>query len=194
MTPPTDLSTDSALLRRVEGDGDAWAWREFHARYAKLIRGYSLRKGVPRSDCDDVVQDVFTRLLRCMRLFRYDRTRGRFRSFLCTLTARAVADRRRAEVRVAKACRREGDRTARRPDPDWEAAWRAWHMGRAMRTAEREFRGDQFEAFRRYALEGSPPERVAQSLGLTVGQVYTARSRILRRLAELVRAQIGAER
>jgi DNA-directed RNA polymerase specialized sigma24 family protein len=48
-------------------------------------------------------------------------------------------------------------------------------------------------AFRRYGVEGVSVAATAEELGLSVDQVYQAKSRIVRRLAELVAEQVAEE-
>ena len=47
-----------------------------------------------------------------------------------------------------------------------------------------EFEASTVQAFRRVALEGASSEQAAQELGLSVGAVYIAKSRVLHRLRE----------
>jgi RNA polymerase sigma-70 factor (ECF subfamily) len=49
---------------------------------------------------------------------------------------------------------------------------------------EAEFEPTTIQAFRRVALEGASSAEAAQELGLSVGAVYVAKSRVLQRLRE----------
>ena len=50
-----------------------------------------------------------------------------------------------------------------------------------------EFEPRTYQAFREVVLEGKPPGEVARSMGMkSVGAVYTARSRVTKRLRELL--------
>ena len=62
----------------------------------------------------------------------------------------------------------------------------------AARRIRPEFQPATWKAFWLTAVEDRPPEDVARSLGKTVGAVYAARSRVMRRLQEKV-AEIAAE-
>ena len=77
------------------------------------------------------------------------------------------------------------------PGPDPEAAWEQEYQQQLFRLAAAEVR-DTFapatwQAFWRTAVEGRSAAAVAAELGLSVGAVYVARSRVLARLAERVR-------
>ena len=71
----------------------------------------------------------------------------------------------------------------------WEAEWRRHHVRRAMRVVEREFNERDRAAFSQYVLGGASPESTAEGLGMTVNQVYQAKSRILKRLSVVIEQQ-----
>ena len=74
------------------------------------------------------------------------------------------------------------------------ASWDGFDFeNRAMKTIEAEFGERDRLAFAQSAQLGRPATEVAAGLGVSVNQVYQAKSRILRRLAELVAAQIEEE-
>jgi DNA-directed RNA polymerase specialized sigma24 family protein len=75
----------------------------------------------------------------------------------------------------------------------WEQEWRSHHVERAMRVIEVEFGEKDRQAFRLYAQEGRGAAETADALGLSVDQVYQAKSRILRRLGEVVSSQLQSE-
>lgn len=193
----TELSTHATLLARLTKDGDPHAWRDFASRYADLIRGFARRQGVQPADCDDVLQDVLLALTKAMPGFEYDPARGKFRSYLKTVTIRAV---------FRKSCQNSGaaqlgslDEQVSSASQDgrveelWEAEWRQYHLRQAMRTVETEFNRKDLDAFQAYVAQGREARQVADDLGMTVDQVYQAKSRILRRLEQLIEGQVRDE-
>jgi len=190
-------TTHASLLERLaDGSNDA-AWREFLARYGDLLRGFARRRGLAPDEVEDVVQDVLTALLPAMAKFRYDPQRGRFRGFLKTLAVRATA--RRASRNARTTTLEEFDPADEDRDGGsdieghWEDEWRQYHIRTAMQTIEAEFTSRDRAAFHRYAVVGDPVGVVAEALGISTDQVYQVRSRIVRRLGELVSAQIAEE-
>jgi len=185
-------TTHASLLARLVDHEDRSAWDEFLARYSALLRGFARRRGLSSHEADDVVQDVVTALVSALPTFEYDRERGRFRGLLKTIAVRAIARRREKDARSAPL----GDRdVAVDPEADdaWETEWRQYHMRLAMRTIEAEFGPRDRAAFERYALRGEGVRETAEALGLSVDQVYQAKSRITRRLSEVISAQIEDE-
>lgn len=192
-----EVSTHVTLLGRLTRGSDRGAWVEFHQRYAELIRNFARRRGLQPADCDDVVQDVLVALTKALPGFQYDEQLGKFRSYLKTITVRVISRRfcqNRGEVHLE-----ELDAVARDAEADvevesaWEHEWRQYHLRRAMATINAEFNQADCEAFQRYAVEGGDARDTAETLGLSVDQVYQAKSRILKRLGELLALQVRDE-
>lgn len=186
-------STHVTLLERLSAGEDRAAWRDFCDRYGELIRGFARRAGASENDADDILQEVLLSLVRAMPSFRYDPTKGRFRGYLKTTVVRAIA-RRRCQKPGEQALEEfDGAVVAPEQDEHWESEWRQYHLRMAMRRVEAEFSAPDRAAFQRYAVEGAPAQATAESLGLSVDQVYQAKSRILRRLGNLVAEQVADE-
>ena len=83
-------TTHASLLIRLRDGADSAAWKEFHERYGELIRGFARRRDLQAADCDDVAQEVMLSLSKAMPGFRYDPCKGKFRSYLKTVTLRAI--------------------------------------------------------------------------------------------------------
>lgn len=192
-----DLSrTHASLLLRLADHRDGAAWSEFCRRYGALIAGFARRLGVQPSDQDDALQEVLAALAQAMPGFRYDPEKGRFRGYLKAATVHAVQRLRQ---------KRHASRLGELPsafdaadddasnDDAFEAEWRQYHLREAMRTIAVEFNEADRAAFAAYAIEGKDARATAQSLGLSVDQVYQAKSRILKRLEALIAEQVAVE-
>lgn len=190
-------TTHVSLLRRLSEGNDPTAWQEFHDRYAELISGFARRRQLQPADCEDIVQEVLLALSRTMPGFRYDPGRGKFRSYLKTITLHAIFKRRAREhgevnlEHIEQATRAAADEED--VEAAWEAEWRQYHLRQAMRTITAEFNDSDQQAFQQYAIEGRGAQETAAALNLSVDQVYQAKSRILRRLSELVEQQVRDE-
>lgn len=190
-------ATHSTLLARVAGGSDPAAWDEFCDRYGELIRSFCRRQGLQGADIDDTQQDVLLALTKAMPGFTYDPAKGKFRSYLKTVVLHAIYRKsfQKAKARpladVEEATRvASGDLGI---DQQWEAEWRQYHLRQALRAAATEFNETDLAAFQRYALEGHDAREVGASLGLTLDQIYQAKSRIVKRLTALIEAQIAEE-
>ena len=190
-------STRASLLARLADSSDELAWQEFHRLYAGLISRVAVRHGMQAADVDDVIQNVLMKLAKAMPDFQYDRAKGRFRGFLKTIVMREIIERFRQKSRTPTVSHDEAGFAAESADSDpdnvWEEEWRTYHVRQAMRTIEVEFSEKDRLAFEQYATMGRPPRDVAEFLQVSIDQVYQAKTRILRRLGELVARQIEEE-
>jgi len=193
----TQSTTHASLLARLTQGSDRGAWAEFFDRYAELIRGFARRKNLQPAECDDVLQDVLIGLTKAMPDFTYDPARGKFRSYLKTAVIHAIYQRTRQKPGgialgdiESQVVADESDATV---EESWEAEWRQYHLRLAMKTIAAEFSRTDREAFERYALRGEEALRTAEDLHVSIDQVYQAKSRILRRLSELIDQQVQEE-
>ncbi len=189
-------STRESLLLRLSG-AESGAWDEFHRRYGPLIRSFARRAGLQESDCDDVLQESLVSLTRSLPRFHYDRRKGRFRSYLKTVVLRGIGQKT-CQGQGTSALGMESDILASaraRPDLEgvWEEEWRRHHVRRALQHLSGEFRERDRLAFQRYALEGRDAQATASELGMSLDHVYQVKSRILKRVAELVAQQVREE-
>jgi RNA polymerase sigma-70 factor (ECF subfamily) len=163
-------------------------WCRFVKLYTPLLVLWAKRAGATEQEVPDLVQDVFLVLARELPSFEYDPAR-RFRSWLWTVLHNKWRDSfRRKDHQPLGADEGELD-TLVHPDHAEglaEEEYRAYLYARALELMRAELPAGQWETWRGYIVEGRPAADVARELGLSVNQVYLAKSRILRRLrAEL---------
>jgi RNA polymerase sigma-70 factor (ECF subfamily) len=141
---------------------------------------------------DDLVQDILLTVVQNLSSFRHSGRRGAFRSWLRAIAHSRACDFWRARGRQALA---SGDsdvaETLRQLEDADSALNRQWdeeHDQYVLRclldVMALEFETSTVQAFRRVALEGASSEQAAQELGLSVGAVYIAKSRVLNRLRQ----------
>jgi RNA polymerase sigma-70 factor, ECF subfamily len=64
----------------------------------------------------------------------------------------------------------------------WDRQHDTFIVRRLLELIEPEFTASTWQAFWRQVIDGQPPGEVADALGLSLDAVYTAKSRVLRRL------------
>jgi RNA polymerase sigma factor (sigma-70 family) len=202
----SQTTTHLTLLQKLaadqsEGSGfssRSRAWGEFVDRYGDLIRGFCRHHGVKPHEVDDVMQDVLLSLTKAMPNFRYDPSKGKFRSYLKTVTLHAIFARSRQNQKAGAlqpslddlVATISGDPGA---DAQWEQEWRQYHIRLAMRVVQGEFSPRDMEAFERYAVAGEEGAHVAKDIGLSVDALYQIKSRVTRRLSVLIAQQVQEE-
>jgi RNA polymerase sigma-70 factor (ECF subfamily) len=186
--------TTSTLLAALHGGADEAAWREIDGRYRPILVSIAKRAGLYETDAAEVAQDAMADLFGAFRAGRYDRSRGRLRQFLIGIAQMKIADAHRRRARAAG-----GEGTVMPassiPDtePGWAGAWEAEQRAAVLARAIEELRGSDklaphtLAAFELVALRQIPAAEAAAQLGLSVQEVYLAKSRCLER----VRAIIG---
>jgi RNA polymerase sigma-70 factor, ECF subfamily len=185
-----DATRQSLLIRAREGDEGAWA--DLHTLYRPLIVAWLHRQAVADRDVDDLVQEIFVAVYRGLPSFSHGGRAGAFRGWLRAIALNHSCNYWRSPVRrvasPGSAAAEEALRQLEDPDSD---LWRYWeeehdrHLLRCLlEMMEIEFEPATMQAFRRVALDGATGALVAEELGLSIGAVYTARSRVLRRLRE----------
>lgn len=188
---PSDDTRRSLLLRAQAGDPDAWA--ALTALYQPLMVGWLRRQGVPPGEVDDLVQEVLLRVVQSLPGFAHSGRVGAFRAWLRTIACRRTLDYFRAAGRSGAAT---GVDLTRLEDPDSELArqWDAEHdryvVGCLLDLVAEEFEPATVRAFRRLALDDAPGAEVAAELGLSVGAVYVAKSRVLQRVRQVAEGLI----
>jgi RNA polymerase sigma-70 factor (ECF subfamily) len=176
-------STPLSLLERLRRPQDGAAWSQFVRLYTPLLFRWARGAGLSEADAADLLQDVFTTLLREMPRFVYQPGKS-FRAWMRTLLLnRWRTLQRRRSPRLLPSEELDG---IPGPDPDLpdEAEERRELVRRALALIQRDFEPATWQAFRQAVLLGRRPAEVAAELGLTVNAVYLARSRVLRRLRE----------
>lgn len=178
-------TTSASLLIRLRQPTDREAWSRFVRIYGPLIYKWARRKGLQDDDAADLVQDVMTLLLRKLPVFQYDKSRS-FRSWLKTVTINRWRERVRKKVLpVANATESE---IANLADPDsddfWETEYQQEIIGRALKLMKKEFKPATWEACERYVLKDESPDALAKELDISVWTIYSAKSRLLKRLRD----------
>lgn len=190
-------TTHGTLLARICDSSDPAAWSDFCAQYEEMIRAFARRQGMVGPDADDIVQEVLLALTKAMPGFEYNPAKGKFRSYLKTVVVRAIIRKRQRHTGDAKTQDLDEESRVAASDASldavWEEEWRQQHLRRAMRQTEAEFSATDVRCFRAYVLEGVDTDEVARRFGVSPGQVYNAKSRILGRLREIIASQIEDE-
>jgi RNA polymerase sigma-70 factor (ECF subfamily) len=179
-------TTPLSLLERVRNPGDNQAWGRFVEMYTPLLYYWARRTGLQESDAADLIQDVFAVLVSKLPAFVYDRSRS-FRGWLRTILHNKWRDRER-RLAAAPDLRDIHDLTIL-ADPletndFWDVEYRQHLVGRALELMQREFQPATWRACWEVVVSGRSPADVAAELGMTVDAVYTAKSRVLRRLRQ----------
>ncbi len=92
---------DKTLSEAIRGaqDGDPASYERIVARYGGRVFGFLLRMTGSRHDAEDLLQEVFVRLVRTLGAYQHE---DRFEAWLFRIAANLARDRARREKRAPK--------------------------------------------------------------------------------------------
>lgn len=185
--------TTISLLEQLRS-GDEESWREADELYRPLIASWLRNFFLRPEDLEDLTQDVMVTIAREIGSFDHLGHAGAFRGWLKTITVnRGRAFLRSGRLRIDP----EGGSLFREmmeqlADTDSEVSRRfdrehdACVIARLLEQIKPDFAEQTMEAFQLHVVQGKPAKEVADRLGVSRWAVYQAKSRVLRRLRELM--------
>ena len=196
--PPTSLTLLHKLAAEVTGGNEA-AWVRFFDLYTPAIRRF-VEWNDHVHDPDDVVQEVYLKLVEIIRAGKYNPDKARFRTFLALLIrrqlitlyrqdqARHVADRCSIDDLTEELSVPSDQRE--KIDLDWakakhEAAVEHVLTKVAMKAQSRDI-------YRAYVIEERSVEDVAATFGVTPDIIYKVKNRV-NKMIEAVEAEYAEE-
>jgi RNA polymerase sigma factor (sigma-70 family) len=182
--------TRPSLLLRIRDVDDAEAWSTFVEIYAPVVYHFFRRRGLQDSDAADVTQEVMTQVTRSVGGFTYRPECGRFRDWLGAVARNKLNDHLRSRRRTARAAGDDAQLKLAEGDTgsDWQEEFNAGVLRVALNNIRPHFEPITWRAFEYVWIEGRPAAEVSASLGVPLGAIYVAKSRVLKRLRQEVLA------
>ena len=193
-TPHLVLSTSASLLDGLRAQNRD-AWHAFVSLYAPLVIRWCHRHGLSEADVPDVAQEVFTRVSQSLPRFRKETPAHSFRGWLCRIAHDEIANffRRRDSAMQAQGgsvlmswLHRQPNRPLAEPAGDEVCREERFLFQQAVQAIRSEFSDHQWQIFWRATVDGVPAPAVANEFGATPAAVRQVKSRVLRRLREVV--------
>lgn len=190
--PDTPVSLLSRMVARVTGESEA-SWVRFFNLYQPVIRKFAEYAGA-KGETEDVVQDVFVKLVTVFRRGAYKPDRGHFRSYLATLIRREVVNRwHKGQVRAAdRHVSIDNDdnplevavpsETAAVLDAKWRQARHAAAIEHVLTKTALAQRSK--DVYRAYVLDERPIGEVAKTFGVPNNSVSQIKTRVERMIAD----------
>ncbi|MEK6702516.1 MAG: sigma factor [Planctomycetota bacterium] len=189
-------TTTTILLESLRDARNGNAWTEFDRRYRPVLTGFARSLGLNDSDAADAAQWALAQFAQDYAAGRYVRGKGRLSSWIMGIARHRIERVRNAggPVRGAKGKDARGESVlGAMPDEAgltqlWDRQREAVIIGRAMEALRTTEGVDpaKLKAFELVALHDVPVEEAARQCGMTPADVYVAKSRLSRKLRELV--------
>lgn len=195
MNGEQNSATRQSLLLRVRDLSDRAAWQDFVECYAPRVFAWCLRFRLQEADAADATQTVLMKLVEGLRSFEYDSERGRFRSWLKTVTRHVSAD-------VARGWRERGTGDSQFLETlhnleqpaaadalleEVELGYQKELLRRAAVSVQVRVQPRTWDAYRLTCEQELSASQVAAQLGMPVSEVYVSKSRVLKMLREEIR-------
>jgi RNA polymerase sigma-70 factor, ECF subfamily len=189
--------TRESLLVQVQDPTNRDAWEMFARIYRPVIVRIALARGLQHADAQDLSQQVLMAVASSISDWERRDESTRFRNWLSRVTKNAILNalmRRPKDQAVGGSTFEEllcepVDRDAATTALIETELRRELYL-RAAEIVQVEFRTDSWQAFELSVAGDLTIEEVAKKLGKSVGAIYTARSRIMFRLREVI-SEIG---
>jgi RNA polymerase sigma-70 factor (ECF subfamily) len=184
------IATRRSLVERLADWGDQLRWQEFFDTYWKLIHSAARKSGLTDAEAQEVVQETVITVAKNIDKLKYDPAIGSFKGWLLQITRWRIADQfRKREPGNTKRPRSTDDRLTatieRVPDSRivdldavWESSWKENLFEAAVARVKKKIEPKQFQIFDCYVRKEWRAQKVAERLGVSVGQVYLARHRV----------------
>ena len=195
------FTTRKSLLARVKS-GDEVSWTEFYAAYKPLILLCGNDCLLSPVECDELVQQVMAEIFQKDIVgkydpdhvpddvvFKYDPARGRFRHYLRKIIrnhALRIIRGRQKFVPMDESQSREADVAIDNWDVLWDEEWQKHVLTMALAELRGRVQAETYIAFEMYALHERPVKDVAEFLNISIASVYTAKSRCIATLKEII--------
>lgn len=193
--------TRPTLLLRIRDPDDVGAWSEFAQLYEPLLVRFAQQGGLQAADAADLTQEVLASVSTAIGRLDYDPRLGRFRGWLFTIARNKLRDFFNRRKRQPRGSGESAVRAVLENTPDdidalqecWDQEFQKRMFEWASQRVQDKFQEATWQAFWQTAVEDRPVAEVAESLGLSVGAVYIAKSRVLARLKSEIQQHIGDE-
>jgi len=189
-------TTRGSLLSRVR-KGDEISWEEFYNTYKRLLytvgrESYNLNIG----EIEELIQEVMMTFFDASKTFKYDKSKGKFRSYLKTIfkyKALKFKDKKKKTAEKITSVESDdfsidnlSDPTDSNLDKIWDAEWEKHIMHEAMKELRLKIEPTTYQAFELYVIQGETPKAVSKLLDMKVNAIYACKNRAIAQLKEII--------
>lgn len=186
--------TSTAILEGIARETDPDAWPRFYRRYAPVLLDFARHAGLREHHAEEVVQETLLAFVQGFRAGQYKREKGRLQNWLKGIARNKVKEKYKHSL---------AGREKQVVDPpsgpgywgqvptdshlaaEFDRAWKEGVLEECLDEVQRKVAKQTYEAFRLFAIEEWPAEKVAAHLGISRNAVYISKNRVLTRLRKI---------
>lgn len=188
-----EWKTTTKILEELKCSNDGAAWSLLCTEFYPLLIAFSTRRGLPKNLSEDVAQETLLKFIELYRKGNYVKKKGRLHDWLYGIAKIIVCDtQRRLPREQLIADDTDGTSFFQRIEDEhgmrstWDTVCHRMRLQRCLERVSHEFTSRVYETFRLHCLEELPPNKVADTMGISINAVYTYKHRVLGRLKELI--------
>ena len=178
-------TTQPSLLDRLQR-GDEISWSDFYHRYSPIISCAGRYYHFSDSECEDLVQQVMLKFFANSQRFVYRAGQVKFRSYFAKLIHSQVVDNIRRNAVQSRLQATAEDVLHGDFHEVFMTEWRKTALAEAKEELKRRVDEKTFQAFEMYGLQNRNAAQVAEILGMSVASLYTAKSRCMKMMQEII--------
>jgi RNA polymerase sigma-70 factor (ECF subfamily) len=192
-----DYNTRQTLLIRIKDANNEAAWSEFVEIYTPLLYRFAERRGISASERADIIQETLRSVTGAIERFEHNQAVGSFRGWLYTVARSKIANHFRQQARRPQAIggTTMAMKVQEQPDPkdevDWVKDYRQRLFEWAAQKVKQEFAENTWAAFWRTSVDDEEVSVVCETLEMSRGAVYVAKSRVVARIREKIASVAG---
>lgn len=192
--------TDPQLIAAIADRGQQDAWYQFERRYAPALHCTLRKQGFSAADADDCCQQIFAKLMLAAGKFEDDGQPAAFRRWLYRVARNETVSFLRQQNRYPISLSESqwglqfeqipggGVTSSSASYLDLEASidheYRKQVFLEAAAIVQAEVNPQHWQAFYRTMVDAEPTPIVAKDLNMSVGAVYVAKGRVLKKLQQ----------
>jgi RNA polymerase sigma-70 factor (ECF subfamily) len=193
---PQPPETRDTLIQRLPDTADVEAWNAFVEIYEPLLFRLARGRGMQPADAEDFVQEVLTAVARSIRRWVEGEDRGPFRAWLFRIAENLAINflTRPKHQRWGAGGSQIASLLEELPAQTTDSSelflkeYRRELFRWAAERVREQVHQRQWLMYWLTSVEERPIAEVAQEFGVSIGSVYVARSRITKRIREMIRA------
>lgn len=185
------MHTTQVKLLQQAGQNDHAAWELMHDIYRPLIHSWYRGQLGQTPDIEDLTQDVFATVAKELPEFDHNGQPGAFRRWLKNICMnRLLGFRRQQQLRGRPVGGSDFQislqqvSSSQDPNKAWDDEHRVAVLRHLTSLASPHFEAQTIQIFHALTTEEKPAADVALQFGVSLGSVYVARSRVLRKMRE----------